>query len=102
MVEERALTIDLLIIHGVVVTMDAQRRIFADGAVAIKGSQIVAVGPSAQSVAVDTVIVGGEIILENGCFKRVNEEAEYRRIDRAARELYQRMGWRDQARWPVL
>ena len=57
---------------------------------------------SAQSVAVDTVIVGGEIILENGRFKRVDEEAEYRRIDRAARELYRRMGWRDRARWPVL
>ena len=57
---------------------------------------------SAQSVAVDTVIVGGEIILENGRFKRVDEEAEYRRIDRAARELYQRMGRRDRARWPVL
>jgi 5-methylthioadenosine/S-adenosylhomocysteine deaminase len=56
---------------------------------------------SAQSVAVDTVIVGGEIILESGRFKRVDEEVEYRRIDRAAQALYQRMGWRDQARWPV-
>ena len=48
MAEERVLSIDLLIIHGVVVTMDDQRRIFADGAVAIKESRIIAVGPSAE------------------------------------------------------
>ena len=57
---------------------------------------------SAQSVGVDTVIVHGEIILEGGRFKRVDEEEEYGRIDRAARALYQRMGWQVESRWPVL
>ena len=57
---------------------------------------------SAQSVGVDTVIVDGQIILESGQFTRVDEEAEYRRIDRAARALYERMGFRIQNRWPVL
>ena len=57
---------------------------------------------SAQAVGVDTVIVGGEIILEGGRFTRVDEEAEYRKIDEAARALYRRMGWQEQSRWPVL
>ena len=57
---------------------------------------------SAQSVGVDTVIVHGEIILEGGRFKRVGEEEEYRRIDRAARAFYQRMGWQVESRWPVI
>ena len=38
---------DLLIVNGHVLTMDSKRTIFADGAVAIKGSRIVAVGPTA-------------------------------------------------------
>ena len=57
---------------------------------------------SAQSTGVDTVIVGGEIILEGGEFTRVNEEEEYGRIDRAARALYERMGYRIPHRWPVV
>lgn len=38
--------VDLLISHGRLVTMDAQRRIVEDGAVAVDGGVIVAVGPS--------------------------------------------------------
>jgi 5-methylthioadenosine/S-adenosylhomocysteine deaminase len=56
----------------------------------------------AQSVGVDTVLVDGEIILEGGRFTRVDEEHEYREIDRAARALYERMGFRTQHRWPVI
>jgi cytosine/adenosine deaminase-related metal-dependent hydrolase len=40
--------VDTLILHGVVITVDAGRRIFADGAVAIAGSRIVEVGRSAD------------------------------------------------------
>ena len=36
--------VDLTIIHGVVLTMDEQRRIVADGAIAIRGGRISAVG----------------------------------------------------------
>ena len=39
---------DLLVVHGTVVTMDAQRRIIDDGAVAVLGDSIVAVGKSAE------------------------------------------------------
>jgi 5-methylthioadenosine/S-adenosylhomocysteine deaminase len=39
---------DLLVTGGIVVTMDAQRRVIEDGAVAVVGDSIVAVGPSAQ------------------------------------------------------
>ena len=39
---------DLLITGGVVVTMDPARRVIEDGAVAIEGNRIVAVGPSAE------------------------------------------------------
>ena len=39
---------DLLIAHASVLTMDDQRRILDDGAVAIRGREIVAVGPTAE------------------------------------------------------
>jgi 5-methylthioadenosine/S-adenosylhomocysteine deaminase len=40
--------IDLLIRGGTVVTMDAERRVIADGALAVRGDSIVAVGSSAE------------------------------------------------------
>ena len=40
--------IDLLITHGIVITMNPQREVIEDGAVAIQGDQIVAVGPSGE------------------------------------------------------
>jgi len=43
--------VDLVILHGYVVTMDPHRRVFADGAVAVSGRDIVAVGPMAEVVA---------------------------------------------------
>jgi cytosine/adenosine deaminase-related metal-dependent hydrolase len=57
---------------------------------------------SAQSVAVDTVIVGGEVILEGGRFTRVDEQEELARIDAAARALNQRSGYRVDGAWPVI
>ena len=57
---------------------------------------------SAQSVAVDTVVVDGRIVLQGSRFTRVDEEAEYAQIDRAAKALYERMGFGPQNRWPVL
>lgn len=43
--------IDLLIKHGVLLTLDPERRIFADGAVAVHGDRILAVGQNANLVA---------------------------------------------------
>ena len=40
--------VDLLITHGTVITMDGKRAIVDDGAIAVKGDSIVAVGPSAE------------------------------------------------------
>ena len=39
---------DLLLVHGTVVTMDPARAILEDGAVAIEGNRLVAVGPAAE------------------------------------------------------
>ena len=41
-------SVDLAITHAYVVSMDAQRRVFADGAVAVSGRDIVAVGTTAE------------------------------------------------------
>ena len=42
---------DLLITHGIVVTMDPARRVLRDGAVAIEDGTIIAVGPTAAVAA---------------------------------------------------
>ncbi|MHB2169825.1 amidohydrolase family protein [Alsobacter sp. R-9] len=39
---------DIIIVNGIVVTMDGERRVIEDGAVAITGDRIVAVGPTAE------------------------------------------------------
>jgi 5-methylthioadenosine/S-adenosylhomocysteine deaminase len=43
--------VDLVLMHGTVVAMDAQRRVLQDSAIAVKGEDIVAVGSSAQIAA---------------------------------------------------
>ncbi len=40
--------VDLIVRHGVVVTMDRERKIYQDGSVAARGDSIVAVGPTAE------------------------------------------------------
>ena len=44
-------TADILITHGTVITMDAGRRVLEDGAVAIRGDRIIAVGTSRELAA---------------------------------------------------
>ena len=43
--------VDILIAEGTVITMDSARRVIDDGAVAIRGDRIVAVGPSRDILA---------------------------------------------------
>jgi 5-methylthioadenosine/S-adenosylhomocysteine deaminase len=45
------LIVDLIICHGIVVTMDPQRRVLADGAIAIRDGRIVAVDDAATVLA---------------------------------------------------
>lgn len=40
--------VDLIVTHGVVVTMDPNRTIYQDGSVAVRGDSIVTVGPRAE------------------------------------------------------
>ncbi len=43
--------IDLLVSHGLVVSMDSQRRVLEDGAIAIQGDSILEIGPSSDLTA---------------------------------------------------
>ena len=58
---------DLLVTGGTVVTMDAQHRVIEDGAVAVSGDSIVAVGTSAEIVgryeAARTIDAHGAIVM---------------------------------------
>ncbi len=45
---QRKQNVDLLVTRGIVVTMDGTRAIYQDGAVAVRGDSIVAVGPRAE------------------------------------------------------
>ncbi|HEU4328590.1 MAG TPA: amidohydrolase [Roseiflexaceae bacterium] len=60
-------SVDLLLTGGVVVTMDPARTVHADGAVAVRGDRIVAVGPSAELAArysaAETIDCGGCAIM---------------------------------------
>src|ERR1700735_1176167 len=59
--------VDLLVTGGIVITMDAQRRVIEDGAVAIRGDSIVAVGPRAEIEnrfeAAQTIDAHGALVL---------------------------------------
>jgi len=58
---------DLLLEHGLVVTMDSRRRVFADGAIAVRAGAIVDVGPSASLnqrwIATDRVDLEDNVVL---------------------------------------
>jgi len=58
---------DLLVAGGTVVTMDASRTILDDGAVAVKGDTIIAVGPrsalEAKYAAAQTIDAQGKLVL---------------------------------------
>ena len=40
--------VDLIVVHGTVITMDGQRRILEDGAIAVQGDAIAAIDSSAK------------------------------------------------------
>jgi cytosine/adenosine deaminase-related metal-dependent hydrolase len=61
--------VDLLIRHAWIVTMDAERRIYRDGALTVVGDRIHAVGPSAEveaMVSAREVIDGSRFVLTPG------------------------------------
>ncbi len=47
--EKQAVSVDLLITGGTIVTMDADRRVIENGFIAVRGDSIVAIGPSAAA-----------------------------------------------------
>nr|CAB3462047.1 unnamed protein product [Digitaria exilis] len=61
-------TVDTILRNAVVVTMDGELRVLRDGAIAVAGDRIAAVGPSADVVAAfpraaQTLDLGGRIVL---------------------------------------
>jgi 5-methylthioadenosine/S-adenosylhomocysteine deaminase len=56
-------TADILVLGGIVVTMDPRRTILPDGALAIRGDTITALGPRAQIAAYH----GGTVLDAKGC-----------------------------------
>jgi 5-methylthioadenosine/S-adenosylhomocysteine deaminase len=65
--EPRSKKVDVIVTHGLVVTMNGTRSIYDDGAVAVKGDTIVAVGPQseieAKYTALQTIDAKGKLVL---------------------------------------
>src|SRR5258705_2425528 len=65
--ESRPQKVDLIVTHGLLVTMNGARNIYDDGAVAIKGDAIVAVGPQSEIevkyAASQTIDAKGNLVL---------------------------------------
>jgi 5-methylthioadenosine/S-adenosylhomocysteine deaminase len=65
--EPRPQRVDLIVTHGLLVTMNGARNIYDDGAVAIKGDAIVAVGPQSEIevkyAASQTIDAKGKLVL---------------------------------------
>jgi 5-methylthioadenosine/S-adenosylhomocysteine deaminase len=57
---------------------------------------------SGQARTVQTVLVGGEPIVEAGRSTRIDHEALYGDVDRAARGLAGRLGYTPSGTWPVI
>jgi cytosine/adenosine deaminase-related metal-dependent hydrolase len=55
----------------------------------------------AQSSAVDTVVVDGEVVLRHGRCTRIDEEEVLARVDAAASRLSARMNWSTPHHWPI-
>jgi 5-methylthioadenosine/S-adenosylhomocysteine deaminase len=60
-------SVDMIVSGGIVVTMDGARTIYRDGSVAVRGDEIVAVGPRAEIEArysgVQTIDARGKLVL---------------------------------------
>src|SRR5262249_25659008 len=57
-------TVDILVLGGIVVTMDERRSILPDGALAIRGDAIIALGPRAKIAA---AYLGPTVVDATGC-----------------------------------
>jgi 5-methylthioadenosine/S-adenosylhomocysteine deaminase len=63
----RMIRVDLLVLNGTVVTMDKERHVIQDAAIAVEHGRIVAVGPSVEILrmytALERVDAGGKLII---------------------------------------
>src|SRR5205823_14978638 len=63
MAQKRKTTVDLIIRGGTVVTMDGERHVIENGAVAVKGGRIVSVG---SVTAMDRTYTAAEVVNARG------------------------------------
>ncbi len=90
MSDERA-TVDRIIKNGYVVTMDSGRTVISDGAIAITGRDIVAVGPTSEVLstftAAETIDAGGALVLPG-------------LVDAHRHPIFLLYSWREDGQWP--
>jgi 5-methylthioadenosine/S-adenosylhomocysteine deaminase len=56
---------------------------------------------SADGHSVDTVLIDGQVVLENGHMTTIDEEAVMHEIEKVGQSILERTGWQPKIAWPV-
>jgi cytosine/adenosine deaminase-related metal-dependent hydrolase len=57
---------------------------------------------AADGHSVDTVLIDGQVVLENGRMTTVDEEVVMRELERVGQSILERTGWQVPIKWPVI
>jgi len=91
--------VDTVVTGEWIITLNADREIYRDGAIAVSGANIV-YGSTGHSV--DTVLIGGEIVLRHKQLTSLDEQELRRGVEAINRRVLGEIGIAPLPEWPVI